>query len=89
MLPDIETGPNNWVDIYKATGITRGRSLLVQNKGEGAVLLWEGSTAPGPNSRDGARILNNEWTTMNGAQECWVGKFDGRRGRLFVQEDVS
>ena len=55
-LPNIELQPYTWVDIYAATGIAVGTSILIDSLGEYDVRLVEKATQP--TDADGYVVLS-------------------------------
>lgn len=50
-------GNNKFVDVYAATGITVGTSIIIQNVGAQDVQLYEGATEPRPDKKEGFNVV--------------------------------
>lgn len=92
--PDVIVPQFQWTNLYTATGITTGTSLIIQNKnspesagvGQSDFLVFESAAAPDKNSRDGERLAPGERTRcMKGSPGVWVMS-RWCEGRMFVQE---
>ena len=74
-IPDIELTGVDYQDIYAATGITVGTSLIIQNKTTGKVWIQISATQPPANSTDGFLMepdVNFFVLIEAGESGCWV-----------------
>lgn len=85
-LPDVILPRGKWVNGYEATGIEKGKPLVIQNKGRRSILVWESSKLPDRNQRDGEMLNRGERTrVLNGSAGVWIiCRSDD--GRAFIQE---
>lgn len=92
-LPDNKIPRHYWVSLSAITGIASGQAMEIQNKGEAAVLLFEGSAQPSPDYEDGP-FLHPFPSTLSvvkvllGSGDVWVktSKCASLDGLINVQE---
>jgi len=71
MQNDINLPAGVWHNLYSASGIATGTSLLVYNKGLASIVLWD--EALPPSGDDGAPCLPDGYVVVEGSPDgCWV-----------------
>lgn len=87
--PDVKALTDEWVDVYATTGITVGNKLIVQNKSNTSILLFESVSKPLVD-KEGRMVL--PWTQCSkdtivhqGSVGCWVKALD-TESYISVQE---
>lgn len=97
MIPDITPPVGVWFDFYALTGFAVGTRLLIQNKGGGKAMIWEGANPPSGTTE--AMASGVELTSRGAAAKttpgiagcwgiCWETSFKAN-GRFSVQEYTS
>lgn len=82
-IPDIELNAASYTEIYAATGITAGASIMVQNKARGHVYIQYNDSKPADQNSDGFIIVElGVWTVPAGNQKIWM------KGPGFVAVDI-
>jgi hypothetical protein len=89
-LPDVVLQSGVYIDVYAATGISPGTSLVLNNKSAATVLVQVRASQPPSTSSDGwplrAGAGEITWTTVQDVptgSRVWVK--GGNAGRLFVE----
>lgn len=88
--PDINATTDDWVDVYASTGITVGSKLIIQNKSNTAVVLFESVTKPDSDSIDGYMLTPigecyEDTIVEAGSIGLWVKAYD-TNSKISVQE---
>lgn len=84
-LPDV-TLSAGWNDLYQATGIAAGTSLVLKNKSSTPILIVIAPVSPSPNFTGGWDISVSDWATVSGVtagSKVWAKG----SGRILVQVD--
>lgn len=94
MIPDIRPDTGQWLNLYTLSGFTVGTRLLVQNKTDMELLVWEGAAKPvsdGVDDLQGYILLKRGETAKTNPSPAgvWVRYpvygFNAK-GRMCVQE---
>lgn len=82
-IPDIKLDNVSYTEMYAATGISPGTSIMVQNKTRGHVYIQYNDEKPVDLNNDGFIILEmGVWTVPAGNQKVWM------KGQGFVAVGV-
>lgn len=84
-LPDVTIQPTTYTDIYAATGITVGTSVIIQNKGNHSAFLQTTGSAPSDSSMDGVLISPLEIFIVDAGESGLFARASFGNGRLSIQ----
>lgn len=86
-LSPVRINPNEWVDLYDATGITIGVQLIIQNVGSSPAQLTESLTSPPlPIGTTGINIINDREFLTNATSAVGAWAYSKRGTTLQVEE---
>ena len=85
-LPPISISNNQWVDLYAATGIDSGTSIVVQNTGSNDCALVESDSQPNI-STTGKHIIAPKDHMVNEASNIGAWAFSALGTTLQVEVD--
>ncbi len=86
MIPDVRFAANTWVDLYALSSIAVGTSVVVVNKLDGTLLLWEGPTQPVALTVDGVPVTRPDaYKIATGATGLWASWLGAGQARVCVQ----
>lgn len=76
-IPNITVGSTSWIDVYDATGIAVGTSVLITNNSEPYLLIQEQAASPSASNNDGKLMGNifrggHQATVTNTPNGLWL-----------------
>lgn len=84
-LPDITIQNTAYINVYTATGITVGTSVIVQNKGTFSVYLQTTATTPSADSENGVILSPLEILIVDAGEAGLFAKATFFSAKLSVQ----
>lgn len=84
-IPDIVVSSTSYTNIYTATSISVGTSVIIQNKGGYAVFLQTVSSIPSASSQDGVILLPMEMLVVDSGESGLFARAFFGSSKLSIQ----
>lgn len=84
-IPDITIQNTVYADVYAATGIAVGTSVVIQNKGNYSVYLQTTTSAPSDSSADGVLVSPLEIFIVDAGESGLFARASINSSKLSVQ----